>query len=47
MSKIFREGTSNVIPALKQYYNINFNVPLDTELKIGYDWLNMEEEKNA
>ena len=47
MSKIFKKGTSNVIPALKQYYNINFNVPLDTDLKIGYDWLNMEEEKNA
>ena len=31
--------------ALKQYYNIDFNVPLDTELKIGYDWLNMKEVK--
>ena len=31
--------------ALKQYYNINFNVPLDTELKIGYNWLDMEEVK--
>jgi DNA polymerase I-like protein with 3'-5' exonuclease and polymerase domains len=45
MSKIFKQGTAAVIPALKQYYNINFNVPLDTELKIGYDWLNMEEVK--
>jgi DNA polymerase I-like protein with 3'-5' exonuclease and polymerase domains len=43
MSKIFKQGTADVIPALKQYYNINFNVPLDTELKIGYDWLNMKE----
>lgn len=43
MSKIFRQGTADVIPALKQYYNINFNVPLDTELKIGYDWLYMKE----
>jgi DNA polymerase I-like protein with 3'-5' exonuclease and polymerase domains len=43
MSKIFKQGTADVIPALKQYYNIDFNVPLDTELKIGYDWLNMKE----
>ena len=45
MSKIFNKGTADVIPALNQYYKINFNVPLDTELKIGYDWLNMEEVK--
>ena len=43
MSKIFNQGTADVIPALKQYYNIDFNVPLDTELKIGYDWLNLKE----
>tara|TARA_B100000886_G_scaffold206600_1_gene142807 strand:+ start:139 stop:2175 length:2037 start_codon:yes stop_codon:yes gene_type:complete len=43
MSNIFKQGTADVIPALKQYYKINFNVPLDTELKIGYDWLNMKE----
>ena len=43
MSKIFKQGTADVIPALKEYYKINFNVPLDTELKIGYDWLNMKE----
>jgi len=45
MSKIFNQGTADVIPALKEYYKINFNVPLDTELKIGYDWLNMKEVK--
>jgi hypothetical protein len=45
MSEIFNRGTADVIPALNQYYKINFNVPLDTELKIGYDWLNMEEVK--
>ena len=43
MSEIFNRGTAEVIPALKQYYKIDFNVPLDTELKIGYDWLNMKE----
>jgi len=45
MGKLFKQGTADVIPALKQYYNINFNVPLDTELKIGYNWLDMEEVK--
>jgi len=43
MSNIFKQGTSSVVPAMKEYYGINFNVPLDSELKIGYDWLNMEE----
>ena len=43
MSKIFDEGTASVIPALDEYYGINFNVPLDTEIKMGYDWLNMKE----
>ena len=46
MSNIFKQGTADVIPALKKYYKINFNVPLDTELKIGYDWLNMKEVNN-
>jgi DNA polymerase I-like protein with 3'-5' exonuclease and polymerase domains len=45
MSKIFEDGTSNVIRSLKEYYNIDFNVPLDTDIKIGYDWLNMQEVK--
>ena len=43
MSKIFDEGTASVIPALDEYYGINFNVPLDTEIKMGYNWLDMEE----
>ena len=43
MADIFKQGTADVIPALKSYYNIDFNVPLDTELKIGYNWLDMKE----
>ena len=43
MSGIFRQGTADVIPALETYYKIDFNVPLDTELKIGYNWLDMKE----
>jgi len=45
MSKIFKQGTSDVIPSLKEYYKINFNVPLDTETKIGINWLQMEDIK--
>ena len=43
MSDIFKQGTSSVVPTMKEYYGINFNVPLDSELKIGYNWLDMEE----
>jgi len=43
MCKIFKQGTSGVIQSLKEYYNIEFNIPLDTELKIGYNWLDMKE----
>jgi DNA polymerase I-like protein with 3'-5' exonuclease and polymerase domains len=43
MSKIFDQGTASVIPALDEYYGINFNIPLDTEIKMGYNWLDMEE----
>ena len=43
MGKIFKQGTASVIPALKEYYGINFNVPLDTELKMGYNWLDIKE----
>jgi len=46
MSRIFDQGTASVIPALDEYYGINFNVPLDTEIKMGYDWLNMKEVTN-
>ena len=35
------------LAALKEYYKIDFNVPLDTEIKIGYNWLDMEEIKIA
>jgi len=45
MSKIFKQGTASVISALKEYYGINFNIPLDTEVKLGYNWLEMKEEK--
>ena len=24
-------------------FNINFNMPIDIELKIGHDWLNLKE----
>ena len=43
MGKIFKQGTASVIPALKKYYGINFNIPLDTEVKLGYNWLDIKE----
>ena len=43
MGNIFKQGTASVIPALKEYYGINFNVPLDTDLKMGYNWLDIKE----
>ena len=42
MVRLMREGASNVIKSLKDTYDIDFNVPLETEVKIGYDWLNLE-----
>ena len=42
MSKIFKQGTASVIPALKQYYGINFNKTLDTDLNVGYNWLDIK-----
>lgn len=44
MSKIFKQGASSVVSAMKDYYGITFNVPLDSDLKIGYNWLEMEEK---
>ena len=43
MSNIFKQGAASVIPAMKEYYGINFNIPLDCELKMGVNWLEMEE----
>ena len=40
---LFSEGAGNVIPRLKNEYNIDFNVPLDVEMKIGYNWLKLNE----
>ena len=42
---LFSKGAGNVIPRLKQQYNIDFNVPLDVEMKIGYNWLKLNEVK--
>ena len=40
---VFKEGAGNVVPRLKEQYNIDFNVPLDVEMKIGYNWLKLNE----
>ena len=38
---LMQKGSSNVINSLKELYGIKFNVPLDTEIKIGENWLNL------
>jgi DNA polymerase I-like protein with 3'-5' exonuclease and polymerase domains len=42
MVDILDTATLNVIDSIKSYYNLNFNVPLDTETKVGYNWLEMQ-----
>ena len=41
MINAMHEGAAGVIDSLKDIYGIDFNVPLDTEIKIGYDWLDL------
>ena len=43
MIRLVKEGAREVIPMMKTYYEIDFNIPLDTEVKIGYNWLEMKE----
>jgi DNA polymerase I-like protein with 3'-5' exonuclease and polymerase domains len=43
MTKILNRATRNVIDSLYDFYKVEFNVPLDTELKVGYNWLDMQE----
>ncbi len=42
MVKIFREGFAITIQALKERFNIDFNLPLDMDLEAGYNLLNKE-----
>ena len=39
---LMRKGSLEVIKSLKEIYGINFNIPLDTEVKIGYNWLDLK-----
>ena len=41
MSDILEKSTTGVKNTMKSMYNIDFNVPLDIEVKIGSDWLDM------
>jgi len=43
MAKILAESTRGVKNTMKSMYNIDFNVPLDIEVKVGLDWLDMNE----
>ena len=40
---IVKKGARNVVPMMKEHYDIDFNVPLDTDVKVGYNWLEMRE----
>ena len=43
MTKILAKSTKGVKNTMKSMYNIDFNVPLDIEIKVGSDWLDMTE----
>ena len=41
MINLMHKGSLQVIDSLQETYGIEFNVPLDTEIKAGYNWLNL------
>ena len=43
MTKLLYKATADVISSLYDFYKVEFNVPLDTELKAGINWLEMQE----
>ena len=43
MTKLLNKATKNVIDSLYDFYKVEFNVPLDTEIKVGHNWLDMQE----
>ena len=43
MTKLLDRATKDVIDSLYEFYKVEFNVPLDTELKAGANWLEMQE----
>lgn len=45
MIQLFKEAFANTIPALKERFGIDFNVPLDFDLEIGYNLLKKEKVK--
>ena len=40
VASCLNNGCLGVVQQMKDIYGINFNVPLDVELKVGSDWLN-------
>lgn len=47
MIQIFRDGFARTIPALEERFKINFNLPLDMDLELGYNLLNKVKVKVA
>jgi len=42
VAKLMKQGSAKVIDSLKEIYDIDFNIPLDTEIKMGKNWLDMQ-----
>ena len=40
--ELMRKGSLQVIDSLKEIYGINFNIPLNTEIKMGNNWLDLK-----
>lgn len=45
MIQLFKQGFDRTIPALKERFNVDFNLPLDFDLDCGYNLLNKEKVK--
>lgn len=45
MIEIFKEGFARTIPALKERFGINFNIPLDFDLDLGYNLMDKKKVK--
>lgn len=47
MIKVFEEGFNRVIPALKERFGVDFNIPLDFDLDSGYNMLEKRKIKHG
>jgi len=45
MIQLYREAFAQTIPDLKKRFGVDFNIPLDFDLDIGYNLLNKTKVK--